>query len=91
MSSFEFYGPPPPDDPPEFYRRYPDTYRQYPDTKPTPKDYYETGIADERARIVAWLREIVGRERDYLPLTAEILSQLTDAIERGEHAKEGEA
>ena len=49
------------------------------------------GQTDERAAVVAWLRkEAVSHRRDGFPIASYTMEERADAIERGEHRREGE-
>lgn len=49
---------------------------------------YERGVAAERARVVAWLREAAefGKQHVELAFGAGVAIHFADAIEHGEHA-----
>ena len=50
---------------------------------------YETGKADERAAVVAWLREVLAEAS--LPLgVSQVFDAVVDTIERGEHRRKEE-
>lgn len=51
----------------------------------------DKGAALERAAVVAWLRkEAVSHRRDGFPIASYTMEERADAIERGEHRRDGE-